>query len=65
VPYDDEYIKSQEALKQEAYEETYVVPPGKVIEFQDEEGHVLYRFVLNPTCHYFATVSARADRAQS
>jgi hypothetical protein len=47
VPYDDEYIKSQEAQKQEAYEETYVVPPGKLIEFQDDEGRVLYRFVLD------------------
>ena len=43
VPYDEGYISKKAANRHTAYEDTYFIPPGKIVEFQDEEGNVLYR----------------------
>ncbi|KAF8322270.1 hypothetical protein DL93DRAFT_2072172 [Clavulina sp. PMI_390] len=50
VPYDADYIAAQKARRQTAYEETYFIPAGKVVEFRDENDRLVYRHVSSTPC---------------
>lgn len=68
VPYDANYIARQQAQRRSAYEETYYIPAGKVVEFRDENDHVIYRHVssipvttlLHSPNYYFPSRARRA-----
>lgn len=50
VPYDAAYVAQQQANRQTAYEETYYIPAGKLVEFRDEDDRLVYRHVSSKPC---------------
>lgn len=50
MPYDAAYIADQQARRRTAYEETYYIPAGKIVEFRDQNNRLVYRHVSSKPC---------------